>query len=92
MLFSAITVGTLIGIYCVYAIVFIYKYKGTSKADLVRILGVSSIALVASIGLFFLENILLKKSELTIEVSIIFSLSIIVSLILFFWINKNKIG
>ncbi len=57
MFLIAIIIGTLVGIYGVYAVVFIYKYKGTPKAGMVRILGVSSVAIVASFGVYFLRYI-----------------------------------
>jgi len=88
----AIVVGALIGSYGVYAVVFAYKYKGTSKATMARILAVSSVAVIASIGLYLLQYIFLEDSELDFRASLAFCVSGIISMIVFFWINKNKIG
>jgi len=88
----AFIIGALVGIYCVYAVVFVYKYKGTSRATTARVLGGSSVAIAGSLGLYFLKYVFWDGTELDFKVSIAFSLSIIVSMIVFFWINRKKIG
>lgn len=92
MLAVAIIIGVLVGIYGVYLVVFIYKYKGTPKADLVRVLGVSSVALVVSLGLYLLQHVFWDGTELGLDISAAFTISLITSLVVFFWINRNKIG
>ncbi len=92
ILIFAIIIGALVGVYGVYAVVFVYKYKGTPKATMVRILGVSSVAVVVSVGLYLLQHVFWDGTELSFEVSVAFSASLIVSLVIFFSINKNKIG
>lgn len=88
---AAIT-GILIGMYAVYTVVFIYKFKGKPKAAMVRVLGVSSVAIVASIGNYFVTHVLTTKEELDLPVSIAFTASGLVSLIIFFWIKRKNIG
>ena len=85
-------IGALVGIYVVYAVVFVYKYKGTSKASMVRGLGVSSGAVVASFGSFLIKYFFGNRTELDLGASIAFGASAIISMVVFFWINRKKIG
>ena len=91
-LLLAIFIGSVIGIYGVYAVVLVYKYKGTSRATLARILGVSSVAIVAAGGHYLLKISLGAAKETELVDSIAFAASIIISMIIFFWINRKKIG
>lgn len=91
MLLIAIIIGTLVGIYGAYTVVFIYKFKGTPKASMARVLGVSSGAVVASFGVYLLRYIF-GDGEEPLSASIAFSVSAIISLSVFLWINRKKIG
>ncbi len=91
MLLIAIIIGALVGVYGVYVVVFVYKFKGTPKAGMVRVLGVSSGAVVALLGVYFLRYIFGDGSE-PLSASVAFGVSSIISMVIFFWINRNKIG
>lgn len=92
MLLIAIIIGAFVAAYTVYAVVFIYKFKGTPKATMARILGVSSVAIVASFGSFLTKYFFESRPELELDASISFSVSAILGMIIFFWINRKKIG
>lgn len=91
MLLIAIIIGALVGIYGVYAVVFVYKHKGTPKAGVVRIIGVSSVAIVASVGSYLIKYIF-GEGELDLYASVAFGVSAFISMFIFFWINRDKIG
>ena len=88
----AIILGAMVGAYGVYAVVFVYKHKGSPKAEIVRVFGVSSVAIVATLGLYLLQHISAGSAEMDLEVSIGFTVSLLSTLLLFFWINRKKIG
>ena len=92
MVLIATIIGFLVGVYGVYVVVFVYKYKGTPKAGMVRILGVSSGAIVVSVAQYLLQYVFWDGTDLDLDASIAFTTSIVVSLAIFFWINRNKIG
>jgi len=91
MLIIAIIIGALVAAYTVYAVVFVYKYKGTPKAGMARILGVSSVAVVASFGVYLLRYIFADGAE-PLSASVAFGISGIISMVIFFWIFRKKIG
>ena len=70
----------------------IYIYKNTTNATLVRILGTSSVAIVAVTGLYLLRHIFWDGTDLPLPVSLAFTISSILGLIVFFWFNRKTIN
>ncbi len=92
MIFIAIVIGFLISAFGVYAVVVVYKYKGTSKATMVRIIGGASVAITVAFGQYLLQYVFGDGTDLSLDVSIAFTTSIIITLIVVFWVNRKKIG
>ncbi len=92
MLIISSIIGITIGYVCVFLTVFIYRFKGQPNAGIIRILGVSSGAIAASFGLYLLRHVFGDGTSPDADVSIIFSASIVLSLIFFFWLNRKNIG
>lgn len=90
MLLIAGIIGFLAGTYAVYTVVFVYKFKGTPKAGIVRVLGVSSVAIVASFGNYLLTYVFYDEETSLVD-GIAFSLTGILSMAFFFWLNRDKI-
>jgi len=92
MLIISSIIGITIGYVCVFLTVYIYRFKGHPNAGMIRILGVSSGAIIASFGLYLLRHVFGDGTSPDVDVSIIFSTSIVLSLIFFFWLNRKNIG
>lgn len=92
MLIISSIIGITIGYLCVFITVFIYRFKGHPNAGIIRILGVSLGAIVSSFGLYLLRHVFGDGTSPDVDVSITFSVSTILSLIFFFWLNRRRIG
>ena len=92
LILSAILIGLVISFYGVFAVRLVYKYKNKPQVSYVRLFSTSSSALLAVLGLYVLRHVLGDGSDLPLNVSIAFTASIIIGLIVFFYINKNEIG
>lgn len=88
----AIIIGLTISYYSVFIVKKIYKFKNTAKAGVARILGVSSVAVVTAVGIYLLNNVFWRDSELPFIVSVTFTTSVITGLIFFFWLNRKAIN
>ena len=91
MLIFEIIIGSLIGAYAVLAVVIVYKFKGKRHAALIRILSVSSVAIVASSGVYLLKFELGDGQHIQLAQSISFGFSMITTLTIGFFF-RHRIG
>ena len=89
--FIAIAIGISVSFFGVFAVKTVYKYKDTNKVGVARFLGTISSALVAVIGLYLLRHVFWDSTDLPLNVSLAFTASIILGLIIFFWLYRNEI-
>ena len=92
MLSIAICIGFITSFLGVRIVVFIYRYKGTPYATMVRIVGVSFGAIIVSFSHYLLRYVFWDGTSLELDVATAFTVSIILSMTFFFWLYRKKIG
>ena len=88
LIFEA-AIAMAISFYAVRVVIWVYKYKNTPKATIARISGVSSVALIAPVGAHLPEYFFSGGEELPLVASIVFVVSAISGMTLFFWLNRK---
>lgn len=88
----SIVLGVLVGIYGVFAVVLVYKYKGTPKVGNVRLIAVPSCAVVVLLAFYLQQYVFLGGADPTILDVMVLNISMAASFSLFYWLNRDKIG
>ena len=91
-IFFAAIIGGVIGSFGAFMIEFVYRFKGTPKASLVRVFSGVAVAIIATTGDFLVKHYLYKDGQEDLYVTVTFAIFGLCSFVVGMYLRRHKIG